>query len=314
MNREDAISYLGIDIGGTKVALRAEGVPGSAAGQTPVETTFRWPDGGVDADLELLSSRVDELRRRWPEPIRGVGVATPAGCDPGGTVLTWPGRPSWVGLDFTGALASLFPDLPVRWADDGDLAALAEARAAGQPDVLYLGIGTGVGGGVVLDGRSWPGPAHGSCEVGHLVVDLGGPSCDCGRRGCVQAVAAGPALLRRAGRLRGGTVTFDDLVAGVRDGADWAAATLEPAVTALAAATVSVCELAHPAVVLVGGGVAAALPELVSRLDRQVAALTRPGVRAVPVRPARLGGLSSLRGALILAGAAADDRAAGPAR
>ena len=90
----------------------------------------------------------------------------------------------------------------------GNVAALAEAHAAGRPDLLYLGVGTGVGGGIVLGGRLLPGPSRGSCEIGHLIVDRSAARCDCGRRGCVQSVASGPAVLRRAARGRGAEVTF----------------------------------------------------------------------------------------------------------
>jgi kanosamine 6-kinase len=289
---------LGIDIGGTKVALRAEDGDGRVA-----ESTFRWhASDTAQRDLDRLHSHVRALLADWPVELTGIGVAVPATCDAAGVVRTWPGRPSWVGLDLTAALRALFPATPVAHADDGDLAAVAEARAARCPDVLYLGVGTGVGGGVVLDDRPWPGPAHGSCEVGHVVVDRAGPTCDCGRRGCVQAAASGPATLRRAARLRGHDVTYPDLVDGTRAGEDWALAALKESAEALAAAVVGIGELAHPALAVLGGGFAAGLSDdLVPLVAREVEALTRPGVDPVPVRPAMLGGLSSLRAALLLA-------------
>src|SRR5207302_5728736 len=123
---ERIISHLGIDVGGTKVALRAEGDQGSA-----VEQIFRWPEAGdVRGDLAVLAEGVTALLAGWPEPVGAVGVALPATCDAAGTVTVWPGRPSWVGLDLATALGELFPGVPVGWADDGDLAALAEADAA----------------------------------------------------------------------------------------------------------------------------------------------------------------------------------------
>jgi kanosamine 6-kinase len=225
----------------------------------------------------------------------------PAVCDADGTVLTWPGRPSWVGLDLTAALGNILPDTPVVWADDGDLAALAEAREAGCANLLYLGVGTGIGGGLVFEGRSWPGPARGSCEIGHLVVDRSGPRCDCGRHGCVQAVASGPATLRRAAELRGREVTFTELVEATGARAPWAMAALEESAAAVARVVVGVCELAHPDMALVGGGFAAGVPGLVDSVAAHVEELTRPGVTPIPVRPAALGGRSSLYGALQLA-------------
>ncbi|MGB2571545.1 ROK family protein [Micromonospora citrea] len=288
------VGLLGVDVGGTKVALRAEG-----AGRPAYERTFRWPPGAdPDADLAALDTEVAALRATWG-PVHAVGLAMPATTDATGTVLTWPGRPSWTGLDLAGACDRIFPGSRSGYADDGDLAALAEARHAGRDDVVYLGVGTGVGGGVVLDGRLVPGRA--SAEVGHMVVDLDGARCDCGRTGCLQSVASGPATLRRAALARGGEVSFDDLRAGLRDGRPWAVAAVHASCAALAAAVVSLGELLAPAVAIVGGGFADGLPGFVPLVGHTARLAARPGRPAPVVRAAALGGLSSLHGAVQLA-------------
>ncbi|MEW2623447.1 ROK family protein [Streptomyces sp. NPDC048106] len=287
---------LGIDIGGTKVALRVRDGAGDA------RETFRWPAAGdADGDLALLTERVRALARRRPAPPGAVGVAVPVACDPAGRVRTWPGRPGWEGLDLAAALRRMLPGTPLGWADDGDLAGLAEARAAGCRSMLYVGVGTGVGGGLVHDGRLWPGPGRGSFELGHLVVDAAGPRCDCGRTGCVQAAASGPATLRRATALRGRPVGFAELADGVRAAAPWATAAVDASAAALARAVVGVCELAHPERVVLGGGFGAGIPGFAATVAARVARLARPGADAVPVTPAALGALSSLDGALLLA-------------
>ncbi|MBI0378685.1 ROK family protein [Streptomyces albiflaviniger] len=297
------MSHLGIDVGGTKVALRLEHDDLSIR-----ESSFRWaePDGtdaitsgGAARDLELLARHIRELCE--PERLTGVGVALPATLDATGTVTAWPGRPGWVGVELRGALSALFGEAEVRCADDGDLAALAEAHEAGCPDLLYLGVGTGIGGGIVLNGRPVPGVGRGSCEVGHLIVDRDGPLCDCGRRGCVQAAASGPATLRRAARRRGEEVAFTALREAVRDRKQWAVAALRESGRALATAVAGVCELVRPSLVLIGGGFAAAMPELVAMVAERTTALERPGHPLPPVRAATLGGLSSLHGAVLLA-------------
>ncbi|MEU1504509.1 ROK family protein [Kitasatospora sp. NPDC005748] len=294
---EEAPRYLGIDVGGTKVALRAESATGRAE-----ETSFAWgPGRDADHDLARLAEHVGTLAARSGAPFRAVGVAMPATVGPDERVTAWPSRPEWAGLPLGPALRALFPGAAVVWADDGDLAALAEAEAAACADLLYLGVGTGIGGGLVLGGRLCPGPAHGSFELGHLVVELDGPVCVCGRRGCLQATASGPATLARAERLRGAPVTFDELRAGLRAGQSWAVTALDRTGRALAAAAVGVAELLHPRLAVLGGGFAAGIPELVDRTAEHLAALARPGLTPLPVAPARLGGLSSLRGAVLLA-------------
>ncbi|MFQ6143510.1 ROK family protein [Streptomyces seoulensis] len=288
---------LGVDIGGTKVALRAE-----TDGADAHESAFTWPASGrVADDLAALRRHTEEIRARTGQPLAAVGVAVPATLDADGRVASWPTRPSWRGLDLAAVLGELFPKVPLHWADDGDLAALAEADAAGCADLVYVGVGTGIGGGIVLGGRSVPGPGRGSCELGHLIVARRGERCDCGRRGCVQAEASGPATLRRASAARGARVDFAELRAGYAERAGWAVAAVEHSCAALAAALVGVGELVRPDAMVIGGGFAAGIPGFVEETARRVAALTRPGHPPAPVGPAVLGGRSSLHGAVLAA-------------
>ncbi|CAO5176825.1 Kanosamine kinase [Frankia sp. AiPs1] len=321
---------LGIDVGGTKVALRIEPAgttgPAWADGTEPVEASLRWaPSASAAHDLDDLAAEVTALRARWSGPVSAVGIAMPATVDPNGQVATWPGRPSWTGMAFADAMRTLVPGARVAYADDGDLAALAEADAAGCPDLVYLGIGTGVGGGIVLEGRPCPPLGHGSAEIGHMVIAAGGARCGCGRRGCVQATASGPATLRRAAQYRaeaetrtatwapGDTVSgditpaaavgveFADLRPAWLDGIDWAVRAVQESALAAAVAVVSLTEVLHPELVVVGGGFADGLPGFAQAVDEQARALGRPGHPPAPVQAARLGGLSSLSGALLLA-------------
>ncbi|MCM3885476.1 ROK family protein [Frankia sp. R82] len=324
---------LGIDVGGTKVALRiepadAEGTAKTARtveadGAGAVESSFPWtPSTSAAADLAELSRQVTALRARWGAPVIAVGVAVPATVDRAGRVTTWPGRPSWTGLAFTDALRTLVPGAHVAHGDDGDLAALAEAVAAGCPDLIYLGIGTGVGGGIVLAGQPCPRPGHGSAEIGHMMISTTGAVCTCGRRGCVQAIASGPATLRRAARYRAGpvprpggapnggapngggdvdSVPFPQLRAAWLAGTDWAVRAVRDSALAAAVAVVSLTEVLRPELAVVGGGFADGLPGFAAAVDEQARALGRPGHPPAPVRAAVLGGLSSLSGALLLA-------------
>ncbi|MGC0373845.1 ROK family protein [Streptomyces sp. SAI-229] len=266
------------------------------------ESVFRWPVfEGTRQDLSTFAEGVRELCDGLTNDIEAVGVAVPATVDRSGTVVTWPGRPGWAGFDLAGSLGGLFPGIPVRYADDGDLAALAEAHEAGVRDLVHLGVGTGIGGGIVLDGRLCPGSGRGSCEAGHMIVDRAGPECDCGRHGCLQAVASGPATLRRAAALCGRDVSFTELRAALVHGRPWAADALEESCAALAAAAVSLAELVHPDRITIGGGFAAGLPDFVERVRRHAQRLVRPGGAPVVLADAALGGLSSLQGAVLLA-------------
>jgi kanosamine 6-kinase len=293
----EAALHLGVDIGGTKVALRAETGDGSVH-----EHVFAWqPRRSADRDLAQLAAEVGELRKTLTVPPTAVGVAMPASVGPDERITAWPSRPEWTGTDLGAALRALFPEAAVAWADDGDLGALAETRPAGRDDLLYLGVGTGIGGGLVLRGELCPGLGRGSFEIGHTVVELDGPRCVCGRRGCLQAIASGPATLRHAARLRGSDVTYDALRQAWCEGQPWAAAALRRTCRALAAAAVSVQELLHPQLLLIGGGFGSGIPGLDTLVSEQLTELTRPGQPRLDVATASSGALSSLFGAVALA-------------
>nr|AXL05677.1 ROK family protein [uncultured bacterium] len=289
--------YLGIDVGGTKVAFRVETDAGCVD-----ESAFGWaPRHSAARDLAQLADHVARMRTRLDAPLRSVGVAMPGTVDPDGRVAAWPSRPEWTGLDLDASLRALFPDAPVAWADDGDLGALAEARASGCDDLLYIGVGTGIGGGLVLRGELCPGLGRGSFEIGHTIVEMDGAHCVCGRRGCLQAIASGPATLRRAADLRGADVSFDALRQALRDGLPWAVGAVDATARSLAVAMTTVGELVHPRHALIGGGFAAGVGGLVGLVSDHLAELARPGHPPLPVAAATLNGLSSLRGAVSLA-------------
>jgi kanosamine 6-kinase len=289
-------SWLGVDLGGTKVALRAESDAGIVR-----EHVFRWSGRGLESDVAQLTAEVSLFRQRVSEHIAGVGIALPATVGTGGLVTAWPTRPEWLGLDVRQTFRTLFGDTPVRWADDGDLGALAEARAAGSDNLLYVGIGTGVGGGLVLRGVLWPGLNRGSFEIGHVVTDADGPMCPCGRRGCLQATASGPATLARAARLHGAEVGYDDLQQGLLADEEWAVQSVDRSCHRLAVAITGVRELLHPSLVVVGGGFAAGLSGFADTVARHMTTLARPGVPPPVVRSSQVGGLSTLYGAVVLA-------------
>src|SRR4051794_11094711 len=118
----DRALHLGVDVGGSKVALRAE-----AGTRCVDETVFAWrPRHSADRDLAQLAEHVGALRERLGTPPTAVGVAMPATVGPDGRITAWPSRPEWAGTDLGAALRALFPDAAVAWADDGDLGALAE--------------------------------------------------------------------------------------------------------------------------------------------------------------------------------------------
>ncbi len=307
--RTEPTSQLGIDLGGTKVAFlwrtQAQGPARAQDAQDPQPPVrYLWPRAGdLDADIGALRTWCGAARDRCPGPIGSVGAAMPATLDARGRVVAWPSRPHWVGFGVVEFLEREFAGAVVRWADDANLAALAEANHSGLGDLGYIGVGTGVGGGLVLDGQIRPALASG-CEIGHVIIDLDGPACRCGRQGCVQAIASGPATLRRAGHYRGGqdAVSAAELSDGFDRRDSWAVSALTESARALAAVVVNLGELLGVERVRIGGGFGASVACLIPAVAGEAARLGRPGHPQPGIEAAVLGADSSLHGALLLAG------------
>ncbi len=274
---------LALDIGGTKVARS-----GAAGG------VLLWPaDGTLAADLAALDGWLADVGA-----VDGVGVSAAPDLDDDGVVRGWPNRPWWRGVDLVGRLGERL-GAPVVTADDGVAAAQAEAAATGRTDLVFVGVGTGIAGGVVRDGEPM------GAALGHLPIAARPVPCRCGRNGCVQAMASGPAVLAHAAERRGAPVDGPGLVAGLDRGEPWARGPIEEAARDLGRLCVVVHELFGIDRIAVGGGVATAIDGLVPLVVDAVAALGRDGRPDPVVVPAILGAEASLRGAEALAARAA---------
>lgn len=191
------MAYLGIDIGGTKRALAV----GDEAGE-PIEAS-RSPmtlSGDWRRDLDDL---IDEARRllerpgsRKAGPLERIGVSVPGPADPlRGRLLNPPNLPGWHDVPIAAALEDAF-DVEVRVENDANAAALAEhafGAGRGVQDLVYLTMSTGVGGGVISDGRLLRGAFGGAGEPGHLPIEFPGRLCACGLSGCLEAYVGGNA-------------------------------------------------------------------------------------------------------------------------
>lgn len=215
-------------------------------------------------------------------------------------------------------------DAPVSVENDANVSALGEysfgAGSLGErraSPLFYVTVSTGVGGGWVIDGKIFSGADHMAGEIGHTVAEPGGPPCVCGRRGCVECIACGPAIAREAlallradpyagAKLReqvGGNldaITAERVAHAAQDGDEAARAVLDRAARALGFGIGTAITLANPERVIVGGGVTKSGDEYWSVLRAAARANTLPQIRA-DIVPAALGDDSPLWGAIALA-------------
>jgi glucokinase len=203
-------------------------------------------------------------------------------------------------------------DMPVYVENDANCAALGEYwQGGGQGvDSLFLfTLGTGVGGGFVIDGKLWDGHDGIAGEIGHTIVDLDGPRCACGNRGCLEALASATAIVReykRAKRLKSGKtareVSAKAIVKKARDGEPAAKRVISGAASALGTGIANVYHLLNPQLILIGGGVSRAGSILINPAVRRARDVVLPPMRAaIEVKRARLGDDAGLLGAAYLA-------------
>ena len=185
---------VGVDIGGTKLLAVAATEKGEIVAQRRQPTA-----SGPEAILSAISSVVDDLLATEPD-IRAVGVGLPGLVDLNGVVHYAPNLPGFVGVPAREHLAARCP-VPVVVDNDANVAALGEVlhgAARGRREVLVVTLGTGIGGGLIVNGEEYRGGHGMAAEIGHFTVDPAGPVCACGERGHWEAIASGSALGRRA--------------------------------------------------------------------------------------------------------------------
>ena len=276
---------LGVDVGGTKVAVAAvEGVRAAHAAEHPTMLS------SADALLDGVEHVVREVIREAGEP-EALGVGVPSQIDfATGTVVTSVNIPL-TGVSLRDELAHRF-SLPVVVDNDANCAALAEAHILGERQLVMLTLGTGVGGGVVIDGRTFRG-AHGlGGELGHMTVNPDGPPCpgNCPNHGCLEAYCSGQALERDATELARdrpdstladrlgpeGTVAGPDLVAAAEDGDPDALFLMDNFGRMLGMGIANYVNIFEPERLAIGGGLSRAAHLF---LDR---AVQEAGARALP--------------------------------
>ncbi|MEU1393169.1 MULTISPECIES: ROK family protein [unclassified Nonomuraea] len=316
---------LAIDVGGTKLAAGLVAPDGTVI-------TSRRAATPQNADAETLWHTLTTLIDPLSARAEGVGV----GC---GGPMTWPDGevsplniPGWRGFPLRARLAGRFPGLPVRLHNDAICLAIAEhwqGAGRGSADMLGMVVSTGVGGGLILDGRLVNGGTGNAGHIGHVVVEPdGGPRCGCGGHGCLEAVARGPALTAWA-LTQGWTPTGDPepleasegreayqedravtgraLAADALAGDPVALLAMRRAGRALGIAIASATHLCDLDLVTIGGGLSQAGEPLFGPLEEALREHARMGfARRLKVVPAALGQEAGLVGAaaLLLAGGA----------
>ncbi len=309
-------NYIVADIGGTqiRVALFSRGKI------DPLKVRKIRTRDKDQTPLERLISLINEV---WPEKddVRAICVAVPGFIDAeNGIIIDANNIPGWVNYPIRQLLAEHF-SIPILIGNDANLAALGEWRygaGQGHHHVLYLTISTGIGGGMIINDQLLIGSRGLAAEFGHITVIPEGPSCSCGQRGHLEAVASGTAIARwvqekmalgfRSSLEGKPGISAKDVAEAARQGDELALRAMNRAGTYIGYAIADFLHLFNPSIVILGGGVSTAGPLLIDPLRTAVMEriMDRAYIKDLTITAARLGDNAGLVGALALAESGVD--------
>jgi glucokinase len=306
------MAFIGIDLGGTQLRVAVADARGR------LRTVVRHPTEAARGRQHVINRIINavaetlELDGTPASRVHALGIGLPGPVDPAaGLVISPANLPGFHNVPLNRILARA-TGIPSFLHHDAHLAALGEHRrgaARGASELIYVTVSTGIGAGLILRGELYAG-AHGIAgEIGHIVVQPGGPVCRCGNRGCVEAVASGTGITHAAGVAAPMTPssalhriqdpTPEDVVRAARAGDALANSILESAGTYLGIAMGTLINLFNPQLIVLGGSVLKAGRPLLAPMRRSMVAsswkASRRGLRIV--RPA-LGGDAGLIGAV----------------
>lgn len=309
---------VGVDLGGTKVDVARIDSGGR------LHERFRRPTP-VEEGPERIKKEIVELALRLQElagsPPVGVGIGLAGQIDPlDGAVIFAPNL-NWRNVPFQSDLKAAL-GLPVIITNDVRAAAWGEwlfGAGEGCDDLICLFVGTGIGGGVVSGGQMLTGCSNTAGELGHITIDVNGPPCTCGQKGCLEALAggwaiekiareavaldppAGVRLMELAGG-RPGDITAKTVSEGTRVGDPLSLRLIEQVAQNLIAGAVSIVNAFNPCRLILGGGVIEGLPQLVKLIDEGVRRKAlRAATQSLQVVQSKLGNDAGVVGAAILA-------------
>lgn len=315
------VVYGALDIGGTKIAGALVDPEGRLVVRAHRPTPAREP---AETLMAAVTAVLDELSAHpaWAA-LTCLGIASAGPVDTAAGTVSPVNIPGWRGFPLVERIRS-HPRVPALAPVTliGDAVAMTAAEhwlgaARGVDNALCMVVSTGVGGGLVLDGRLHAGRSGNAGHIGHISVDLNGPACPCGARGCVEGMASGTAIAAHALASgwtppAGTAATAADVAAAARRGDRIARAAYERAAQALAAGIAATAALVELDLVVIGGGVAQAGDTLFGPLRRRMAEYAvLDFARDLPIVPAGLALDAGLVGAAAAASALSMGGAAG---
>lgn len=311
---------LGIDLGGTTIKFGILTLEGEVQEKWAIETNT------LENGRHIVSDIVESLKHRLSlygltkDDFLGIGMGSPGAVDRTSKTVTGAFNLNWADTQEVGSVIEKEVGIPFFIDNDANVAALGErwvGAGANNPDVVFVTLGTGVGGGVIADGNLIHGVAGAGGEIGHMIVDPeNGFTCTCGNKGCLETVASATGVVRVARQLaeqyegssaikaaidNGDTVTSKDIFIAAEDGDKFANSVVERVSRYLGLAAANISNILNPDSVVIGGGVSAAGEFLRSRVEKYFVTFAFPQVKkSTKIKIAELGNDAGIIGAASL--------------
>jgi len=267
---------IGIDLGGTKIAGALVTQSGLIEAEERLPTQ---PEEGVEPVIGRIVDCIRSLQKQADGSVVGLGIGAAGATDSRRGVVIMASNLKWSDVPLRDMILERLnmPTLPVLVDKDTNAAVLGEmlfGAGRGARHLFYATVGTGVGGGMVIDGRLYHGATEGASDLGHLVLEPQGVLCGCGKHGCLETLASGPAIARQAGTavqqgrvsslssIHGDSLTAVEVVKAAQAGDALALEVLAEAGHWLGVALAYYVDLNNPELIVIGGGVPTAAGDL----------------------------------------------------
>lgn len=263
---------IGIDLGGTKMAVGVVDESYNIIVKRSLPTAADRPAEKIIDDMARLCGEVCSISGLAARDIEGIGLATPGMVDSASGIVLYANNLPFRALPAAKMIAERTGIKKVKVANDANAAALGEAvagAAKGSSHSVMVTLGTGVGGGIIIDGRIFAGANGAGAELGHMVIEKGGARCTCGRCGCWEAYSSATALIRMTKEAvekakeegRHTLLAEHDVISGrsacdaMREGDELATEVYKKYISYLATGLTNVINIFEPEVISIGGGI-----------------------------------------------------------
>lgn len=309
--------YIGVDLGGTNIAAAIVTEEGKIIRRSSVPTLRGREYPEILKDMADLCLRLMEEEGLEEKDIHSIGIGSPGSVDPENGILVYANNLKFDNVPMRAEMQK-YISVPVYIENDANSAALGESisgAAKKYGDSVTVTLGTGVGGGVIVNGKILTGSFHAGAELGHHVIDMNGDKCSCGRHGCWEVYASATALIRDASTAAtqnpdsllftmvegnvermNAKIPFD----AAQQGDSVASQVLEQYIRYLAVGIVNIINIFEPEAIVIGGGVSAQKENLITPLEEEVKRHIYGGVLKTKLLTSNLGNDAGIIGAAML--------------